>query len=197
MKFWYLSYINTEYGWWAMFIVLGTSTSNFSFFFFSDSSNISINCTGQDLNLTCIVECGECESKDFSWKTVNRSEFKCSNEQQFKNTSDYKHVYNCIVPSSVKHNGTFIFWVQMNTGHENKTFNVTTGTFSLFVTKSYMPLMYDYTVHYCTLCIISSFGTRLFFFGTRLFYNQFFMYVTFAVYIFYLDICRRCELSFK
>lgn len=94
---------------------------------------------GEQLRLTCNVTCNNCNStNEYKWSKITDADFKCSNESKRDITRGRSHIFNCTIPSaSEKHIGTFTFWVQMASGHEKGTFNVTIGTFPLLFHKIY------------------------------------------------------------
>ncbi|MCI4384529.1 hypothetical protein PGIGA_G00039680 [Pangasianodon gigas] len=96
-------------------------------------TDITVNCpnqtgtVGEPLRLTCSVTCEKCKPTNVcKWSNKKHPDIKCSDEQCNITTSDNIHTFHCTIPhASEEHNGTFKFWVQMTTGTNETTFNVT------------------------------------------------------------------------
>ncbi|KAL7856634.1 hypothetical protein SRHO_G00155330 [Serrasalmus rhombeus] len=77
-----------------------------------------INATvGQPLNLNCTVTCEDCNSIVYKWKKDNKT-------LKHENSTGQHQFYYPIQHLSMEDNGTYTFWVQLNTDSLTKTFSV-------------------------------------------------------------------------
>lgn len=109
-------------------------------YLFTESEKNIFTCNhftvAEGLRLTCNVTCDmkwKC-TNECIWRTADGSEITCIDKNI---TVSKTSTYSCTVPKTVKHNGTFKFWVQMINGPKETIFNVTTGSFPLFLNMIY------------------------------------------------------------
>ncbi|XP_036427583.1 uncharacterized protein LOC118808815 isoform X2 [Colossoma macropomum] len=109
---------NGTYTFWVQ-LKSGPLTKNFSVLLL----DIPLNCpdikttVGQPLNLTCTVGCKDCNSTKYKWKKDNKT-------LKHGNSTGQLQFYYPIQNSSMEHNGTYTFWVQLKSGPLTKHFSV-------------------------------------------------------------------------
>ncbi|KAF7705561.1 hypothetical protein HF521_020847 [Silurus meridionalis] len=100
------------------------------------STEVKITCpnlivtVGEPLHLMCTATCDKCNYTDgYKWSKVNNDDITCTNTSipdSMSDSNSYRYRYHCTIPSaSENHNGTFKFFVQMTTGNNQTTVNVT------------------------------------------------------------------------
>ncbi|KAL6475667.1 hypothetical protein MHYP_G00167070 [Metynnis hypsauchen] len=106
---------NGTYAFWVQ-LNGGSLTKNFSVL--SALHCPDINATvGQSLNLTCTIMCKDCNSTKYKWKKDNKT-------LKHENSTGQFQFYYSIQNLSMEHNGTYTFWVQLNTGSHTANFSV-------------------------------------------------------------------------